>query len=352
MQGPEKIARSLLLLAGMLMTIPSATYAQADPATPRPVSGRAVALEEILPADVLARVELLRDELELIRFEMGRPKDERSEIGVTHVIPRQVVFQAMTLFRKANQLHFELTGDVATELPIQLPMRLPPDIRPFHVWLVVDAAYQRILTVKRTVGITAHIEETAQEPSIRPTAAFRAIVQANRQFDWLLERQPTTRDVFHQVALATHFTARLLEQFPGVTARPAAPAFEHGKRPVDVYNRLLECYARIRAIAERSGIAALKFVGPKPDASMDELAQVDPSDVYDIAILIVSELAYLHAQLKHTEPPLEEYEPGLKLPAHVYQRAGLLLRQLTNLETRVAANPNWQTSIPRFEPQR
>lgn len=321
----------------MLMTIPSITYAQVVPTTPRPVSGRLLTVEKITAADVLARVELLRDDLELIRFEMGQPKDQRTEIIVTEVIPRQVIFQAMTLFRKANQLHFELTGGSGSELRTNLPR----GVRPLHVWLVVDVAYRRILVVKRKLGITKPSEEKRQDPSITPTEVFRAIVQANRQLDLLLKQRPSTRDVFHQVTLATHFAARLLEQFPGATLMPPTPDFEHGKRPVDVYSRLVECYARIRAIAERSGIRALKLEMPKSDAGVDNPTQISPSDVYDIAILVVSELAYLHAQLNYTEPPTQAYDPGLKVPAHVYQRAGVLLLQLTELEKLAATRPTW-----------
>ncbi len=337
MWSSKKIVWSLLILASMLLTIPSTTCAQAVPATSNPVSGRPLTIEKIVPADVLARVGLLRDEIELIRFEMGQPKNQQTEIVVTDVIPRQVIFQAMTLFRKANQLHFELTGESGNELGTNLPA----EIRPLHVWLIVNAAYRRILTVKRKLGITEHIEENPQDLSTTPTEVFRAIIQAHRQFDWLLKQRPSTRDVFHQTLLATHFAARLLEQFPGATLMPPTPAFEHGKRPVDVYTRLVACYARIRAIAERSGIEVLKLETPESDAGIDVPAQISPSNVYNIAILVVSELAYLHARLKYSEPPMQAYDPGLKLPAHVYQRAGILLLQLTELEKQVDTRPSW-----------
>lgn len=340
MPGSEKIGWSLLILAGVLTSISSPTYAQADPATLNPVSGRPLSLEAIIPADVLARVRLLRDELEVIRFEMGRPKDQRPEIAVTNVAPREVLFQAFTLVREANRLHLELTGEVGTKLRL---LRLPPDIRPLHVWAVVDAAYKRILIAKKKLGITTHIEENLQDSSVTPSDVFRAVIQANRQLELLLNQGPTPREVFQQVTLATNYAARLLAQFPGATQIPDAPAFEHGKRPVEVYNRLVTCYARIRAIAERSGIETLTLDIPKLDESIETPTEIKPSDVYNIATLLVSELAYLHVRLKLTRPPVEAYEPDLKVPAHVYQRAGILLLQLSELETRVKANPNWPT---------
>jgi len=70
---------------------------------------------------------------------------------------------------------------------------------------------------------------------------------------------------------------------------------------------------------------------------------IRPSDVYDLSILLVSELAFLHGQLKDADAPLQSRDLAFKVPSHVYQRAELLLRQLVELETRVSVNPDWLT---------
>lgn len=343
MRGPEKIGRFLLILAGMLITLPSTAYAQAGSGPLVPASGRPLSAEGIIPADVLARVELLRNELELIRFEMGQAKVQPIEIAVSDASPREVIFQAITLFRKMNQLSFEMTGDPGPQLVIRLP-RPPEEIRPYHVWRVVDGAYQHLLALKEQLGITQPIEEKLQDASTTPTDVFHAIAEANRQLALLLKLPPSSGDVFHQVTVATYLAARLLEQFPGATPMPAAPAFEAGKRPVDVYNRLVQCYARVRAIGEQSGVQTMKLEMVDLEATVGGAAQIKPSDVYDMAILLVSELVYLHARVAESEAPAASYEPGLKLPAHAYQRAGLLLRQLRELEEHAAASPDWLTS--------
>ena len=138
------------MVAGLLIATSTATYGQVDAATPAPISGRPVAVEEITPADVLARIGLVRDELELIRFEMGEPLAQPKEIIVTDAFPREVIFQAFTLFGKSNQLGFEVTEARVSHLQISLPR----DIQPYHVWRIVDGAYRRILAVKRELGIT------------------------------------------------------------------------------------------------------------------------------------------------------------------------------------------------------
>ena len=125
---------------------------------------------------------------------------------------------------------------------------------------------------------------------------------------------------------------------------PPTPAFEHGKRPVDVYFLLNKCYARIHAILEYSGIEALTLQIPNVKPNDDDSANIRASDVYDVTILLVSELAYLQGQLKDTVPANQQaYARGFKVPSHVYQRGKVLLSQLVELETRVSENPDWLT---------
>ena len=329
-----------LILMGLFMTSPSTIYGQVDPATLNPVSGRSNSIEEIIPADVLARVELLRDELELIRFEMGAPKEPWPKIVVTNVAPREVIFQAFTLLRKANTLRFEITGGPR----IERQLKLPPDIQPFHVWTVVDAAYRVVHGAKQILQITEPVEETLQDESVTPSEVFQAIVQANQQFDALYRRRLSAAETFHQMMVATQITAQLLAEFSGTTQMPNIPAFEHGKRPVDVYFLLNKCYARIHAILEYSGIEALTLQIPNLKPNDDDSANIRASDVYDLTILLVSELAYLQGQLKDTVPANQQaYARGFKVPSHVYQRGKVLLSQLVELETRVSENPDWLT---------
>jgi hypothetical protein len=53
---------------------------------------------------------------------------------------------------------------------------------------------------------------------------------------------------------------------------------------------------------------------------------VVPSDVYDLATLVLGEVAYVHALGSDPNPPypFEGNQPGRKLPAHVWQLASLL----------------------------
>ena len=165
---------------------------------------------------------------------------------------------------------------------------------------------------------------------------LKAIVQANRQLNLMLERQFAPSDVFQEVTLGVGYTSRLLETFPKAERIPIEPAYEPEKRPVDVYRRLLGCFRRIREIAERSNVRML-------DLEVDD-AQIDaivPSDVYDVASLIVAELAYLQSQLPASQPPRNVYFVGRKFPSDVYQRAGILELQLIELQKQADGKPDW-----------
>ncbi len=285
------------------------------------------AREGIGSSDVYVRTLLVRDELELLRLEMGKPQDRRRELRVTEAEPREVFFQALTLFHKANRLSFDLTRERA-ELP-EKPVGTP---RPADVQAVVDAVLAQLQRIKATLGSLEPSREQPRDPAVTPSDVFRSIVQANRQINLLLDRQIAPSDVFQQVTLAIGYAAQLRTRFAG-TRMPETPAFERRKRPADVYHRLIACFARVRAIMTLSGFNAL-MLDQHPET-------VTPNDVYDIASLIVSELSFLHAQVDGALPPPDTYYPGRKFPADVYQRAGLLEALLIDLQALVEASPSW-----------
>ena len=291
------------------------------------------------PPDVYVLTRLVRSELGLIRLEMGKPEYGRSPLSVKNAAPHEVFFQALTLFRKVDRLCFEQLRE-----HVALPEAPQGDIRPAHVYAVLDTVLDRLRRLKSRLGIVEESKKPARDLTKTPTDVFRSIVEANRQLNVLMEKRFSPSDVYQQVTLAVGYASRLLARFPETTRIPAAPPFERRKRPADVYFRLVDCFGRIRKIAERSGIQLLEL---NAEGAISE--DVAPSDVYDIASLLVSELAYLHSRIKGSQTPREVFHPGKKFPAHVYQRAGLLEAQLIQLEGLVEKTPSW-LSRPRTGP--
>lgn len=300
--------------------------------TPPPVSGHELSIESITPADVFARVQLVRKELDDIRFEMGKHKSREVGLLVEDATPHEVFFQAKTFDQKMAQLTKELT-----EQPGPLKEQDDPDdIRPFHVWKVVDTSLRRILSLKHQLGLTLTNSEALADPDTTPTQVFFIIGLANKQLNLLLMHQFSPKDVAEQVGLGMEYTTYLLRQFPAASAPADLPALERGRTSWNNYDRLVDCYTTLGDIARTSNIKMLRLATQNLDRP-----DIQPNDVYDLATLIISELAYLHAHLPNALPPKQSKLHGPILSSHVYQQAGGLRAQLQLLLKQVQAHPTW-----------
>ena len=286
---------------------------------------------EITPPHVFQRVALVREEIELIRLEMGKPQVDPPPIQVEKAVPREVYFQALTLFRKADRLAFEHTREQADEPSIPAGL-----IQPADVSAVVDGAFERVRRVKETLGISEQADLKPVNPDIEPSQVFNSIVAANRELNHLLDHRFTPNDVYQEVTVAIAYVSRLLDSPGEVSTPPEPPAFERRKRPADVYRKLVSCFEEIHRIGENSGVAMLDL-----KVNDEQVEKVEPSDVYDVASLLVSELAHLHGQRRNAAPPRKVYNPGRKLPSHVYQRIGILCDQMDALKLKVQNNSDW-----------
>jgi hypothetical protein len=300
--------------------------------TPPPVSGHEVSIQSITPADVFVRVQLVRKELDDIRFEMGKPKSRDVGLLVEGATPHEVFFQAKTLDKKVARLTRELTEQAET----LVEKDLPGDIRPFHVWEVVDTSLRRILFLKQQLGLTVTNSEAVPDPETTPTQVFLVIGLANKQLNLLLMHQFSPKDVAEQVSLGMEYTTHLLRKFPTAPAPAPLPSLERGRIPWDSYSRLIDCYKELGDIARASNIKMLHLANQNLDRP-----DIQPNDVYDLATLIISELAYLHARLPTILPPKQVTLHGPILPSHLYQQTGGLLAQLQVLHKQVQTNPTW-----------
>ncbi len=278
-------------------------------------------LEEVLPAHCHARAVRALAEIELVRDELGRAADTRPVPEITDAAPREVYFEALALWRKVDRLAAELGADAGAAPPTAPRLT---ELKPGHVLRVVDAAIARLAACKARLGISAKAPDGALDasidPSRKPSDVLVAVVRASRQVSRALERPFTPDDVHGQVSLACAYAAAVL-----AARRAEAPApapFEGGRRPADCYQRLLGCLARVGARLEAVGQTSLTSRGDVPD--------VLPGDVFDLASLVVGEVAFLHA-LTPDAPPVHAFEPqavGHRLPSHVHQLAGTLAGML------------------------
>jgi hypothetical protein len=286
---------------------------------------------EIKPAHVYQHVALVRAELDLIRLEIGKPEVTPPFIEVENAEPREVYFQAVTLFRKADRLAFENVRERVEELSTP-----QGEIKPAHVRLMVDAALERVRRVKQALGISEASTPPPLDPGKQPSQVLLSIVAANREINQLLTQQFSPGDVYQQVTVAIAYASRLLDSPDAVSTPPEPPEYERRKRPADVYLRLVDCYDDLHRIGDAAKVPMLDLKVKK-----DQVDGVEPSDVYDIASLLVSELSHLYTKRPEAAPRRKVHNPGRKIPSDVYQRLGILCTQMEALLEKVKSEPDW-----------
>jgi hypothetical protein len=291
-------------------------------------------LDDVLPAHCHARALRLVDQLRLIREEMGRSEDTRAIPEIANAAPREVYFEAIAAWHKADRLCSEL--GVRTTHPAPAAPALTA-LKPGHCLQLIDAVGAQLDLVAHALQIHDQPAEHAEasptnvgraappeavrssiDKARQPSDVLMTLIRANRELSRVLERPFTPSDVHHTVALAVAYASRL-----GPSPQP--PAFERKRRPTDCYQRLEACLELAGRQIAAKGQTALAARGTPAD--------ILPTDVYDLANVVLGEVAFLHA-LSPNAPAVHAFEPGAyghRLPAHVYQLVRTLEGQLAAL---------------------
>lgn len=297
----------------------------------QPISGRSVDIDSILPADVLARVQLLSDEIELLRLELGEPELQIEQTPVTGASPREVYFQAQASFIKANRLLYEQTGN----RNVSPSLINVASIKPFHVWNMVNAAYEQVIQVKHTRQISEQVVEKEQSIDTLPSDVFAHTVVANSQLNNLLQRPFSSDDVYQKVNKSIHAMAALLATTSSVKRIPTHAEFERRKTPTQVYHYLLENRQLLLKIMKRYDV---KFASLQHS---DKASVKTIGEVYDFSALLVANVLYVHALKPTAKLPTKTYPVINKTPSDVYQRLSILHQQLLSLEQLHQTDADW-----------
>jgi hypothetical protein len=190
--------------------------------------------------------------------------------------------------------------------------------------------------VRRELGLEPLKQVPPLDNSKNPSDVFRSIVQANRQINLILSYKFAPGDVFAIVSLTNEYMREILDrEAPGWRADAAqAPAYVKQKQPIDVFHQLNKCLSVIRKIAEASDIPILDF---DPDYSQEIL----PSDVYDMASLVFSEVRYF-STLVGVRKRYRLSSREDKVPSDVFQQARWMEELLIKFEKRTRDRPNWR----------
>ena len=276
---------------------------------------------EITPAHVYIEVQRVEQFIDKLGLFMGIQEPDPFGVNITNAAPYDVYSQARILLIKANRLSFELIRK-HRDSPV-----FPKDIiRPAEVKAMVVEVLAIISEVCQELHLSAVYPDIEFDQATTPSDVYMATMKANRHLNTLLERRFAPDEVYKVVNLAIGYAANMLAQYPGAERIPKKLLYEKNKKPIDVYCRLHNCLLQIIKIYQVDGFDILEI-----DISDIQEKNISPSDVFDMASLIVARLDYLHKKNNISRQPRETYFPGRKFPSDVYQQAGILEQQLSNL---------------------
>jgi hypothetical protein len=266
------------------------------------------------------------DELEIVRERMGRPYDDSPRLPVSAVSELELYFQTQSLLRKANQLAQELAG-AAPRSPGPVPSG---EVGPQDVYALLEDALAQIRVAAEAIGITERATFEQRVSSIAPTGVFLVVIDVNRQLNLMLRVPISDAEVFDEISSAITYAAALLATYPGVTTVPEAPPFDGYKRPADVYLRLSECMDVVMRVAPKVGVQVLGL-----SARRNVPEDTSPGHAYDIARFLVADLAAIAGARNVPHARVSMPAPKHVFSTEVYAHAGILLRQLEELERRL-----------------
>jgi hypothetical protein len=273
----------------------------------------------------------LQQELESIRYIMGVEKINHALFQVKNAAPREVYFQAVNLYGKTNRLHHNLTA--RSILDHDLPA-VPKDIKPADVWDILFAVLVQIDEIQEEYSITSHAAFPQVEKNKTPTDVYQSLLLIIRQVNQMLQEEPYTHsDVYQETSTALYCLLNIYTSFPGLQMQKQ-PALQPGKKAEDVFNELINTYQTIRHLIQLSGFNMLEL-------STRSSSDLQPGDIYELAVLITSELKFLHSHLAPEKMVHTAAYPGVKFPSHVLQRLTYLHNHLQAILRQVKKNPHW-----------
>ena len=283
--------------------------------------------QEITSTHVYQAVGQIATDVELLRETMGRPLSEMPPWIVDHALSRHVLYQAQALRHNANQLGRQLG------LPMQdMPPAPIGEVTPADVLEVVRATHALLDLTRKQLGVDYGTDLPPLATEQLPRDVLRELVQASRQLNLMLDDPIHAKSTYDQLESAASRVAGVLSKDGATPLYSPPPPFEHGRTPIDVYRRVLECVGLAQKIGAKKGIEVLQL-----NLRMEmRRTDIGPSDSYHLVTTLLAELEHLSTVLdtQPAEPPPIE-RPQYILPSHVHRMAGVLRNELARLDMKL-----------------
>jgi hypothetical protein len=276
---------------------------------------------EVDPPQVYRYADKISQMLIAIAEEMGGNVSHGDIISVSAVSPREVYFQAASLYGKTSRLMFEFTSEEGERI-----IELKPDAKPADAMALLLGAERHLLAVTKRLKMPEKFELQALDPNKQPRDVFALIVSLNRKTNNLLDFKFSPAESHQKITESIAFASAILATYPNAEVIFYPQKFIRKKTATDVYQRIVSMYERMIPIMDAMNKSCL-VLGEEEKKRED----VVPSDVYDLAVLVTSQLRYLHSLMPNAPIAKESYYPGKVIPSDVYQRLSILEQQINEL---------------------
>lgn len=280
--------------------------------------------QKIQPPDVYQLASQLAQEVEKLRWHMGRPINDQEPPVVRGVSPYEVFFQAKLLARKSSRLAFELTFDDYT-----IPASPIGAIAPRHVYELVKMTSLNLRLTAEKLNLDIIAPMPPLDPTKTPTDVFKLVVQISRQLNLLINRSISPSDVHQTVTVAISYADTILSALPNPPPPPQPLTVEPGKRPQDVFAKLEGIYEKLAKASAKTGLEMMTLT------KWTNRRDIQPSDVLDLASTIVAGLTHIHKNINGAKEPRDiRWQHGM-FPSDVYNRALVLETQIDEIIDRL-----------------
>lgn len=262
---------------------------------------------------------------------MGVNKVTETLFHVENAKPREVYFQAVNLYGKTSRLHYNLTAHSISDYDIPA---VEEHIRPAEVWAVLTVVLFHINEIQEEYNISSHAAFPPVEENKTPSDVYQSLLLTIRQVNQMLQERPYTHsDVYQEITNALYCLLNIYTIFPGLQMQKQ-PELQPGKKAEDVFVKLISTSQTVRDVMQLSGFTMLELSVVQP-------RNIKPGDIYELAVLITSELKFLHSKIAPEKTLHNAAYPGIKFPSHVLQRLTYLHNHLQAIEQKITKNPGW-----------
>lgn len=288
--------------------------------------------------DIYRQVEAIKQLINQFMFAMGKKMKVHPRIIVENAQPQDVLFQSTSIYNKTSRLAFQYTRSSYQLISMNYENKSNME----HIWQILHKTLLILYRLQPILDIRQPLVVKTPSKPVSLTDMSSQLIQLNQLMDDMGWVQASPSETYSVLTKAVELAAALNAHSPLPQTIPNPPAFERGKTPAQVYRRLLTIMDMLNQISDKQQIPSIKI----HVYSFKDI-DVNPSDVNDMTHFIIARLEIFYSLINPKVTGFDVYYYGWKLPSDIYQRAGILKRQIKHLDDTINKYPSWLRGNPK-----